>query len=137
MQVQKAEEGTQMTLVPYEGLGLWGGRLLSGFQVPAIRADVRETKESFIVEAELPGVKKDNVQIVCQEGVLTISVKAEEQAEHQEEGYLRRERFTGEAERSFAIRNIDETNITAKMEEGVLTVTLPKLVPEEKHIAIE
>lgn len=126
-----------MTLVPYEGLGLWGGRLLSSFQVTPIRADVRETKESFIVEAELPGVKKDNVQIVCQEGVLTITVKAEESAERKEENFLRRERFSGEATRSFAVKSIDEANITAKMEDGILTVTLPKLVPEEKHITIE
>lgn len=126
-----------MTLMPYEGLGLWGGRLLTGFQAPAMRADVRETKESFIVEAELPGVKKDNVQIVCQEGMLTISVKAEENAERGQEGYLRRERLTGEVSRSFGIRNIDEARITAKMEDGVLTITLPKIVPEEKHIAIE
>jgi HSP20 family protein len=123
-----------MTLVPYEGLGLWGGRLLWAYPSAALRADVRETKESFIVEAELPGVKKDNVQIVCQEGVLTISAKSEERAE---EGYLRRERFTGETSRSFAIKNIEEAGITAKMEDGVLTLTLPKLVPEEKHIAIE
>ena len=127
-----------MTLVPYEGqLGLWGGRLFGGLQFPAIRADVRETKDSFIVEAELPGVKKDNVQIVCHEGVLTISVKTEDNAEHREEGYVRRERFAGEASRSFALRNISEENISAKMEDGVLTITLPKALPEEKHIAIE
>ena len=126
-----------MTLLPYEGLGLWGGRLLSSFQVAPIRADVRETKESFIVEAELPGVKKDNVQIMCQEGVLTITVKAEESAECKEENYLRRERFSGEASRSFAVKGIDDANITAKMEDGILTITLPKLIPEEKHIAIE
>jgi HSP20 family protein len=127
-----------MTLVPYEGqLGLWGGRLLSGLQVPAIRADVRETGESFIVEAEMPGVKKDNVQIVCHEGVLTVSVKTEETAERKDDEYLRRERFTGEASRSFALRNINEENISAKMEDGILTITLPKAAPEEKRIAIE
>jgi len=127
-----------MTLVPYEGqLGLWSGRLFGGMQVPAIRADVRETQENFIVEAELPGVKKDNVQIVCHEGVLTISVKTEENAKQKAEGYLRRERFAGEASRSFALRNINEENISAKMEDGVLTITLPKALPEEKHIAIE
>ncbi len=126
-----------MTMVPYEGLGLWGGRLLGSLQTAPIRADVRETQENFIVEAEMPGVKKDNVQIVCQEGVLSISVKTEESAERSEENYLRRERFFGEASRSFAIKNIDEANITAKMEDGILTITLPKLVPEEKHIAIE
>lgn len=126
-----------MTLIPYEGLGLWGGRLLSGIQVTPVRADVRETTESFIVEAELPGVKKEQVQIVCQEGVLTISVKAEENTERKEDHYLRRERFSGEASRSFSIRNIDEGSITAKMEDGILTIMLPKLVPEEKHIVIE
>ena len=126
-----------MTLVPYEGLGLWGGRLLSGLQITPIRADVRETKESFVVEAELPGVKKEDVNIVCQEGVLTISVKAEEAVERKEENYLRRERFSGEASRSFAVKSIDEASITAKMEDGILTITLPKLIPEEKHITIE
>jgi|AGTN01.2.fsa_nt_gi Molecular chaperone (small heat shock protein) len=127
-----------MTLLPYEGqLGIWGGRLPGGAQLPAIRADVRETGESFIVEAELPGVKKNDVQIVCQEGVLTISVRAEESAEKKEESYLRRERFKGESMRSFSLRNIDEASITAKMEDGVLTLTLPKVLPEEKHIAIE
>jgi HSP20 family protein len=127
-----------MTLVPYEGqLGLWGGRFLSELQVPAIRADVRETGESFIVEAEMPGVKKDNVQIVCHEGVLTVSVKTEETAERKDDEYLRRERFTGEASRSFALRNINEENISAKMEDGILTIMLPKAAPEEKRIAIE
>ncbi len=126
-----------MTLLPYEGqLGVWGGRLLSGLQMNAIRADVREAKESFIVEAELPGIKKDDVQIVCQENVLTISVKAEQSAENKEENYLRRERFSGEAARSFALRNIDEASISAKMEDGVLYITLPKAEPEEKHIEI-
>lgn len=127
-----------MTLVPYEGqLGVWGGRLLGGLQMPAIRADVRETKDSFIVEAELPGVKKSDVQIVCQENVLTISVKAEKSTEKKEENYLRRERFSGETSRSFTIKNIDEAGISAKMEDGVLYITLPKAAPEEKHIVIE
>jgi HSP20 family protein len=127
-----------MTLLPCEGqLGIWGGRLPGGMQIAAIRADVRETKDSFIVEAELPGVKKNGVQIVCQENVLTISVKAEENAEKSEENYLRRERFCGEASRSFTLRNIDEANITAKMEDGLLYITLPKVLPEEKHIEIE
>jgi HSP20 family protein len=51
--------------------------------------------------------------------------------------YLHRERFTGDASRSFALRNIDEASISAKMEDGVLTITLPKIQPEEKRIAIE
>ncbi len=69
-----------MTMIPFEGLSILGNRMLARCAISAIRADVRETKENFIVEAELPGVKKDNVAIVCQENVLTISVKAEENA---------------------------------------------------------
>lgn len=126
-----------MTMIPFEGLSILGNRMLARCAISAIRADVRETKENFIVEAELPGVKKDNVAIVCQENVLTISVKAEENAGAGEETYLHRERFTGDASRSFALRNIDEASISAKMEDGVLTITLPKIQPEEKRIAIE
>jgi len=105
----------------------------------AMKADVKETENSYIVEAELPGVKKENVELICEEGVLTITAKAAAENADEKARYLRRERNTAEIARRFEISGIDEENITAKLEDGVLYVTLPKKAPEknEKHITIE
>ncbi len=104
-----------------------------------MRADVKETENAYVVEAELPGVKKENVELICKEGVLTVTAKAPAQTADDKTRYLHRERNTAEIMRRFEISGIDEENISAKLEDGVLCVTLPKKAPEknEKHITIE
>ncbi|MDD5018318.1 MAG: Hsp20/alpha crystallin family protein [Eubacteriales bacterium] len=131
-----------MTLVPYEKLAFGGGLLRDFFGERALfgsvmKADVKETKDAFIVEAEMPGVKKEDVTLICENGVLTISAKISDEKNEEKENYVRKERVTGEVKRSFALRKIDEENIAAKFEDGILYVTLPKKEPEEKHIDIE
>ena len=126
-----------MTLVPYTGSLLrdfFGERLSYG---PVMKADVKETEEAFIVEAEMPGVKKENVALICENGVLTISAKVNEETSEEDENYVRRERVTGEIKRSFVLEKINEESIKAKLEDGILYVTLPKKTPDEKHIDIE
>jgi HSP20 family protein len=129
-----------MTLVRYERpFGMLRDFFGEGWLAPAMKTDIKETENAYVVEAEMPGVKKENVELVCEDGVLTISAKANEEKTEEKEGYIRRERVSGEMTRRFELENIDEENISAKMEDGVLFVTLPKKAPEknEKKIAIE
>ena len=128
-----------MTLIRYERpFGLLRELFGESAFVPAMKTDIKETETAYIVEAELPGVKKENVELICEKGVLTITVKTAEEVTEQKEQYVRRERITAGFGRSFEIEGIDESGISAKIEEGVLLVTLPKKASEEeKHIAIE
>lgn len=129
-----------MTLIKYQRpLGFLNDFFCEVPFLSGMRADVKETENAYTVEAELPGFKKENVELVCQDGVLTITAKAAEEKAEENAEYVRRERNSSEVTRRFELEGIDEENISAKMEDGVLYVTLPKKAPEvnEKHIAIE
>lgn len=91
-----------------------------------IRTDVRETKNDYIVEAELPGLSKENIEIKTANDVLTISAKYQRDESEEKDGYLRRERRSGSFSRSFDISGIDQNNIKAKYEDGLLYISLPK-----------
>jgi HSP20 family protein len=99
-----------------------------GSDVSRIRLDVKETGEVYTVEAEIPGVKKDGIQVEIEGNEVSISaeVKQEKQAKDGER-WLRNERFYGKAERRFALpQEIDEQKASAKFNDGVLELTLPK-----------
>jgi HSP20 family protein len=92
---------------------------------PAV--DVREEDEQYVVEAELPGMTEEDVQVDVDEDTLTIASKRQEQSEEKKEGYLRRERRTTAFRRSFALPpDVEESKIDAAFKNGLLTVTLPK-----------
>jgi HSP20 family protein len=98
-----------------------------------MRVDIREEEGAYLLDAELPGVNKENVNIEVADGRLTISVNQEEQAEEKNENYLRHERRSYTLCRSFSIDNIDADKISAKMENGVLSLRLPKSEPEKQQ----
>jgi HSP20 family protein len=128
-----------MTLVKYERPF---GMLYDFFgdcKAPAMKTDIKETENAYVVEAEMPGVKKENVELICENGVLTITAKSNEEKTEEKAGYVRRERVSGEMTRRFELEGVDEENISAKMEDGILSVTLPKKAPvnNEKRIMIE
>lgn len=133
-----------MKLVPYRRNFLTDGFLsdffgegLQNAAIPALKADVRQTDDSYIVEAEVAGVAKEDVSLVCEKGVLTITVSNSDEKKEETDGYIRRERYLGSASRRFAFKGINEENISAKMENGVLTVTIPKSKEaEQKQIDI-
>jgi len=122
-----------MKLVPYRRNFLADGFFSDFFgegvqnaAKPTLMADVRQTDDSYIVEAEVTGAAKEDVSLVCEKGVLTITVSKDEEKTEEKEGYIRRERYTGSSSRRFAFEDVREEDISAKMENGVLTVTLPK-----------
>lgn len=100
--------------------------------VPEMRVDVQEQDNAYLLEADLPGVKKDDIQLNVQDGVLTISADVNTHKEENKEGYVCSERRSGHVERSFSLEGIDLTGITADYQSGVLMVTLPKEHKEEK-----
>lgn len=92
----------------------------------AFRVDLRETDNEYIVEADLPGVKKGDIILKYEDKYLTIVAKRDESKEIKEESYVRRERRHGQFQRSIYVDNVIEDKIDAKFNDGVLTVTLPK-----------
>ncbi len=89
-------------------------------------ADAYEQNGTFIVKAELPGVKKDDVNITFDAGLLTIESTREEAKEAQDARYHTSERFTGSFARSFMLpENIDVSKVTAEFKDGVLEVRVP------------
>lgn len=91
-----------------------------------IRADIRETEKEYIVEAEIPGVNKEDIKLDLRDDTLTVSVEHNEQVNEENENYIRRERRYGAYSRSFYVENVTHEAVTAKYNDGILTVTLPK-----------
>ncbi len=109
-----------------------------------MKTDVRETEKGYELDIDLPGYKKDEIQIQLKDGTLTVAAeKALNKDEKDEKGnYIRRERYSGSMKRSFYVGNaVSSEDVHAKFEDGILRLSIPKKDPkavEEKHcIAIE
>ena len=102
--------------------------------------DLKESDKEYIIEVDLPGFEKDNINISYEKGYLTISAKRTTLKEDSEENFVKKERTFGEFSRSFYMNNVDEDKINAKFENGVLKINLPKIVDNntnKKKIKIE
>ena len=109
-----------------------------------MKTDVKETKDSYEVDIDLPGFKKDEISAQLDNGYLTISAsKGLDKEEKNKEGkYIRKERYAGAMSRSFYVgENITQEDIKAKYEDGILRLSVPKkeakAVENKKYIAIE
>ena len=99
--------------------------------VSAFRTDITEKDGKYVLEADLPGFKKEDISVDIDKDCLTIT--AEHKSEEKEENadsYIRRERYYGSYTRSFNVKGIDTEAITAAYTDGVLTLTMPKKEPE-------
>lgn len=104
-----------------------------------MKIDVSETDEAYTVKAELPGVNKDDIDVKIDGNAVSISAKVERNKEEKEgERVIRRERYSGAFSRSFSLAgDIDEANASAKYQDGVLSLSLPKKArAEQKRLAI-
>ena len=93
-----------------------------------IKVDVTESKDAFVVRAEVPGVAKDDIHVNVEGNQVTISAEVKRESEQKDgERLLRSERYYGAVARSFVLPvELDETNSQAKYENGVLELTLAK-----------
>ena len=109
-----------------------------------MKTDLREHDEGYELKVDLPGFKKDQIDLQLQNGYLTITAsKGEEEEEKNKKGKIvHQERYTGSMSRSFYIgESLTEEDVKAKFEDGVLTLDFPKekaiKLPERKTIQIE
>ena len=99
--------------------------------VSAFRTDITEKDGKYILEADLPGFKKEDISVDIDKDCLTITAEHKsEENEQNADSYIRRERFYGSYTRSFNVKGIDTEAITAAYNDGVLTLTMPKKEPE-------
>ena len=99
-----------------------------------MKVDVKDEGDKFVLEADVPGMKKEDLKVEVNDGVLTISADYDEHTEQNDEDskYVYRERRCGSMRRAFNVEGIREDGITARFQDGVLTLELPKCAPEEK-----
>ena len=111
-----------------------------------MKTDIRETDGSYELEMDLPGFKKEEIQVSLDKGYLTISAAKgldEEEQEKKTGKYIRQERYAGSCRRSFYVgEDITSEEISGEFKHGILKLTIPKKeakaeVPEKKYIAIE
>ena len=91
-----------------------------------MKVDIRENDKEYIIDAELPGVKKEEIELDLRDDRLTISVKRDEALNEERDNYIRRERRCSSFSRSFVVDNIKQDEVAAKFENGILSVSLPK-----------
>lgn len=119
-----------------------------GYNTPAttvMRTDIKENEDSFDLDIDLPGYKKEEVSAELKDGYMTITAQKNSSDDQKDDkgNYIRRERFYGTCSRSFYVgKDITEADIKAKFEDGILKINVPKKeakaeVPEKKFIAIE
>ena len=104
---------------------------------PAV--DIRETREAFVIDAELPGMRKEDVKVTVHDGVLTIQGERRKDEESGDDKQHRVERVYGSFLRRFTLPdNVDEGSIRAAFKDGILSLTLTKVEPAEpKAIEVE
>ena len=109
-----------------------------------MKTDIKEKKDKYLIDIDLPGYDKDNIKIEIQDGYLTIHASVNKENDEEEKGkYVRKERYVGECSRNFYVgENIKEEDIKAKFKNGTLTLEIPKKeerkqLSDKKYIPIE
>lgn len=108
-----------------------------------MKTDIREKDNSYELDIDLPGFKKDDLNIDLSNGYLTIQAsKGLDKDEQDKDGrYIRRERYAGSMSRSFYVGDVKPEEVSAKFEDGILRLDLPKAgqrrLPENNRICIE
>ncbi len=106
-----------------------------------MKCDIYEKDGAYHIEADIPGFQKEDIQVECEDGYVTIS--AEKKQDHEEKDkekrYIKRERFYGKTTRKFYVGEVDSDKIKAEFKNGILELTIPKeeKLPNKKSIEIQ
>ena len=104
-----------------------------------MKCDIYEKDNKYFLEMDIPGYKKEDIDIDCENGYLTVTAEHEEKDDEEDKSYIRKERVNGKNVRKFYIGEVDEENITAEFKDGILKVVVPKKeeINNKKKITIE
>ncbi len=96
------------------------------FPRSTFKIDVKEDDKAYYFDAELPGVKKEEIKLEYKDDHLIIAVHRENKIDEEKDNYIRRERSMASMQRSFYLENVIDENIEAKLEDGILKIMVPK-----------
>ena len=130
---------------PFRGFGTDVEKKLYGKNAARVmKTDLKEHEDGYELSVDLPGFKKDQIQLQLNHGYLTVSAAkgVEEESKDNKGRVVHQERYTGSMSRSYYVgENLEEEDIKARFENGVLTLEFPKeeqkKLPERKTIQIE
>ena len=130
---------------PFRGFGTDVEKKLYGKNAARVmKTDLKEHENGYELSVDLPGFKKDQIQLQLNNGYLTVSAAkgVEEEGKDKQGRLVHQERFSGSMSRSYYVgENLEEEDIKARFENGVLTLDFPKVeqkkLPERKTIQIE
>ena len=129
------------SMTPFDFFEDFSRNLFNDFKSNLIKTDIHETDNEYLVEAELPGIPKENIQVTYEDGVLSISGQQQiDTVDEDKKGKLiRSERSSTSLRRQYLLENVKEDEIKASYSDGILKVTLPKDSNKEikKSIPIE
>ena len=117
---------------PFRDLEELERSLFSNSSVTAFKTDIRDAGDAYVLEADLPGVKKEDIHIDIDGDRLSISAQRSSHSEEKDSdgSYIRCERSYGSFSRSFDISGVRAADISAAYDNGVLMLTMPKRTPE-------
>ena len=99
-----------------------------------------EEKGEYHIEADIPGFKKDEISVECEDGYVIINaIKNSEEKEDSDKNYIKRERFYGKVTRKFYVGDVDSDKVKAKFKDGILEIVVPKQekLPNKKNIEMQ
>lgn len=102
-----------------------------------MKCDIYEKDDNYYIEMDMPGFNKENINVDCDNGYLTVTANHEEKKDEEKKNYIRRERSYGEYSRTFSLGEVDEDKVNAKFDNGTLLITVPKKDQEELKKTIE
>ena len=102
-----------------------------------MKCDIYEDKGNYVIEADMPGLSKNDVTVDYNDGYLTIKAEKSSEDKDEKKDYIRQERFYGSMERKFYVGDIDESKVSAEFKDGVLKVLMPKETIDKPSKTIE
>lgn len=104
---------------------------ITSFKGCNIKCDIYQKNGMYQIEAEVPGYRKEDIKLEYSDGYLTIKGKKDQSKDEESKDYIKRERSSNECQRQIYVGDVDETNIKAKYDNGILHIEVPK--PKEKE----
>ena len=123
---------------------MFGGVFFNEGESKLMKTDIKEKKDEYVIDIDLPGYEKEGIKLNIQDGYLTVHATVNKEEKDEEKGkFVRKERYSGECSRSFYVgENVTENENKAKFKKGTLTIEIPKKeekkeLHEKKYIPIE